>query len=190
MERIKQIYKKELEKFEEQRKNIRRLWNISESVGLFLYRFVEISMPKKILELGTSNGYSTFWLSISAEKYGGEVYSVEVDEKRFAMAKDNLSERKNIHLFNNLIENVIPILNEKFDMIFIDANKSDYYKYLQMLLEYDKLADPSVIVADNIKSHQNSVQKYIDFVTTDKRFDTEIENIGSGMALTVYEKTS
>ena len=187
MERITDKYAKEFEIFEKQRKEIRRLWNISEATGLFLHRLVEISMPKRILELGTSNGYSTFWFSISCGKYGGIVESVEVDEKRYKMAQENLKNRENITLVNGLIDEVIPKLNGNYDMVFIDANKSDYIKYIKLLLKHQKLNDICMVVADNILSHQDSVKEYVNFVTTDKRFNTEIEKIGDGMALSVYE---
>lgn len=188
MERIEEKYKELLARFEEQRKNIRRLWNIDKSVGKFLYRLVEIAQPKNILELGTSNGYSTFWLSIASNKYGGAVTTIEVDKTRYELAKGNLESLKNINLINELIETAIPKLQGKFDMIFIDANKSDYIKYIHLLLEHDKLQDYTLIVADNILSHKDSVEEYVSFVTSDKRFNTEIEEIGTGMALTVYEK--
>lgn len=188
MERITDKYSKELQVFDKQRKNIRRLWNISEATGLFLHRLVEISMPKKILELGTSNGYSTFWFSVSCAKYGGTIDTLEVDEKRYKMAQENLKNRKNITLINGLIEEIIPKLSGDYDMVFIDANKSDYIKYIKLLLEHQKLNDICMVVADNILSHQDSVKEYVDFVTTDKRFNTDIEEIGDGMALSVYEK--
>ncbi len=188
MERLKEIYAKEFALFEKQKKEIRRLWNIDESVGNFLYRLVEISKPKRILELGTSNGYSTFWLSISSKNFSGEVVSIEVDKSRFELAQNNLKRMDNITLICDLIEKVISGLSGKFDMVFIDANKSDYIKYIKLLLEYDKLNNPCLIVADNVISHKDSVKEYLDFVTTNKDFFTEIEDIGSGMSLTVYDK--
>ena len=187
MERLIRKYRKEFKKFEKQRKEIKRLWNISEATGKFLFRLFEIAMPKKILELGTSNGYSTFWLSIASEKYGGTVHTIEVDDGRFELAKHNLENRKNVILHKGLIEKIIPRLEEKFDMIFIDANKSDYINYIKLLIEQNKLNDPCLVVADNVISHKESVKDFIDFITKDKRFYTKIENIGSGMSLSVYE---
>ena len=188
MERLKEIYAKELSVFERQRNDIKRLWNISEEAGKFLYRLVEISKPKRILELGTSNGYSTFWLSIACEKHKGEVVSIEVEKSRFELAKKNLIRLKNITLIFDLIEKAIPTLSGKFDMIFIDANKSDYIKYLKLLLEFNKMEIPCLIVADNVISHYKSVKDYLNFVTNNKHFYTEIENIGSGMSLSIYNE--
>ncbi len=187
MERIDEKYREEIERFNRQKESIKRLWNIDRKVGEFLYRFIEISRPKTVLELGTSNGYSTFWLSIALEKYNGKIYSIESDKYRYNLAVENLKNRENVILINDLIENALPKINRTFDMVFIDANKSDYLKYLKMLLDYKLLNNPCVILADNVISHKNSVEDFVKFITTDKRFYTEIEKIGSGMSLSVYE---
>ena len=63
MERIKAKYKHDLAKFKAQKNEIKRLWNIPQETAELLYTFIKIKAPEHILEIGTSNGFSTFWLS-------------------------------------------------------------------------------------------------------------------------------
>ena len=113
MERIKQKYKHELARFEAEKNEIRRLWNIPQETAELLYTFIKIKKPKNILEIGTSNGFSTFWLSIAAETCNAVVDTIEVDEDRFKMAKMNLMNRGNVIQYFGKAELIIPKLTSK-----------------------------------------------------------------------------
>lgn len=67
LERIKANHQTQFAKFKVQKQNLRRLWNISEKCAELLFLLILAKKPKRILEIGTSNGYSTFWLSLAAE---------------------------------------------------------------------------------------------------------------------------
>jgi len=181
---IKKKYKRSFDKFQDQKRNIDRLWNIREQTANLLYFLVKIKSPKNILEIGTSNGYSTFWLSLAAENSDAVVHTIESDERRFKLAKENLRDRKNIVLHQGLAEEIIPEFKKKFDFIFIDANKVDYIGYLKLL--ENKLADQAVIVADNIISHRDSVQEYLDFINMNMLFETMTLNIDSGLEISIF----
>ena len=81
-------------------------------------------------------------------------------------------------------EEIIPELKKKFDFVFIDANKTDYILYLKLLK--NKLADQAVIVADNIISHRESVQEYLDFINENPLFETMNLNIDSGLEISIF----
>jgi len=186
MERLKKKYRTKLEKFNAQKRQIHRLWNIKEQTANLLYFLVKIQSPKNILEIGTSNGYSTFWLSLAAENSNAEIDTIEADEKRFKLAKENLHNRKNIIQHFGLAEEIIPELKKEFDFVFIDANKTDYISYLKMLK--NKLAGQAVIVADNIISHRDSVQEYLDFINENPLFETVTLKIDSGLEISIFRK--
>jgi len=186
MERIKQQYKQELARFETQRNNIRRLWNIPQETAELLYTFIKIKKPKHILEIGTSNGFSTFWLSLAAETYNAVVDTIEVDEDRFILAKKNLVNRNNIIQYFGKAELIIPKLTSKYDFVFIDAGKINYIDYIKLL--QNKLNNNAVIIADNVISHKNTVTEYLDFIESNELFDSVTLSIDSGLNVAIYMK--
>jgi predicted O-methyltransferase YrrM len=185
MERIKEKYKHELARFDIQRNNIRRLWNIHQETAELLYTFVKIKAPEHILEIGTSNGFSTFWLSIAAESCDAVVDTIEVDEDRFKLAKKNLVNRKNIIQRFGKAELIIPELTNKFDFIFIDAGKINYIDYIKILI--NKLNNNAIIVADNVISHKDTVKEYLDYIESSDLFDSVTLNIDSGLNVAIYK---
>ncbi|MBC8384085.1 MAG: class I SAM-dependent methyltransferase [Candidatus Cloacimonetes bacterium] len=185
MNSIKNRHQKAFEKFQKQKKNINRLWNIEEQTANLLYLMIKVKSPKNILEIGTSNGYSTFWLSLAAANSKAIVHTLEIDKQRFELAKDNLQDRKNIELHLGLAEEIIPKLRQKFDFVFIDANKPDYIVYLKLL--EDKLENNALIIADNIFSHQESVKEYLDFIRGNPLFETMTLEIDSGLEISVFD---
>ena len=182
MERIIQKYKKEFERFEKQKQSSESFWNIREQTAKFLYSFIKAKSPESILEIGTSNGYSTFWLSLAAEN--AFVDTIEADESRFELAKENLKSRKNIIQHFGFAEDIIPKLSIKFDFVFIDAEKIKYQSYLKLLL--GKLSDNAVIIADNIVSHKESVTEYLDFLKQNPCFESFLLEIDSGLEISFY----
>jgi predicted O-methyltransferase YrrM len=141
--------------------------------------------PHAILEIGTSNGYSTFWLSLAAAECKARVISIEVDDSRFAMARENLKNKQNVHLIHDKAENVIPKLETKFDFVFIDAGKINYIDYLRLLLPI--LNEKALIVADNVISHQHTVKEYLDFIKYDCRFVSITLPVDAGLEISVFK---
>ncbi|MCK5051520.1 MAG: class I SAM-dependent methyltransferase [Candidatus Cloacimonetes bacterium] len=185
MKNIKELYKYELARFEVQKKNLRRLWNIPQETAELLYTLVLTKSPKHILEIGTSNGFSTFWLSIAAESCDAVVDTIEVDKDRFKLAKRNLKNRKNIIQRFGKAELIIPELIDKYDFVFIDAGKINYIDYIKILI--NKLNNNAVIVADNVISHYDTVKEYLDYIKSSERFDSVTLNIDSGLNIAVYK---
>ncbi len=185
MERVKRKYQKELSLFETQRKSMRRLWNIEQRSAELLFTIIEATKPDRILEIGTSNGFSTFWLSLAAETCGALVDTIEVDEDRYNLARKNLENRDNIIQHFGKAELIIPKLMYKYDFIFIDAGKVNYIDYIKLLSE--KLEDRAIIVADNVISHKHTVTEYLDYIESSELFDCVTLNIDSGLNVAVYD---
>ena len=89
MEKLIKFYKKDFSRFATQKEKIRRLWNIDAETGKFIYQQIINFHPKHILEIGTSNGYSGFWISLAAEKSNSKFITIEVDVTRQNMAFEN-----------------------------------------------------------------------------------------------------
>ncbi len=184
MEELIKEYKLILDKFNVQKSNNSRLWNIGFETGRFLYEEVLRNKPSKLLEIGTSNGFSTFWLALAAEKLGVDVDTIEIDKDRLNLARENLRGITNINFILGLAKNIIPKLNCCYDFIFIDACKPEYIDYLKSLLPI--LNKNALIIADNVVSHEKSVHEYLDFVRNNPIFSTETVIIESGLEITRF----
>ena len=169
-------HKRELEAFDKQKREIHRLWNIDAETAKYLFEYIVDLAPKKIIEIGTSNGYSGFWISAAAKVSNGILETIEVDEERFKLSQNNLKNQTNI----------IPTLENKYDIAFIDAGKIGYINYIKLLLP--KLKDNAIIIADNVISHKKSVQEYIDFMKSDNQFENELIEIGTGLLISKFKR--
>lgn len=105
---------------------------------------------KNILEVGTATGYSGIIMAQEIQKRNGSLTTIEIDEGRFNIAKDNFekSSLKNIHQILGDATEEIEKLNYNFDFIFIDAAKGQYKKFFEA--SYKLLNDGGIIFIDNI----------------------------------------
>ena len=137
--------------------------------------------PKKVLEIGTLHGYSAILIAntVSNFSYGSKdldtdtqynkpiVISVEKDEKLATIARKNVKNSglsKLIQVINGDAIRVVPSLKVKFNMIFLDAAKNEYLRYLQLVEEYGLLEKRAVIVADNVILFEDEMKDYLDYV--------------------------
>lgn len=118
--------------------------------GRLLSLISKIIIPKKILEIGTFTGYSTLCLAEGLDK-NGQIHTIDVNEELYDLQRkyfkkspfnDNITQ----HLGNAL--DIIPKLDQEFDLIFLDADKINYPKYLELLI--NKLKKGGVLLSDNV----------------------------------------
>lgn len=154
--------------------------------------------PKRILELGTATGYSSICFSniLSNDVY---IDTIELNEERANEAIDNikglgLQDKINVMIGNAV--DILPTLNEKYDIFFIDAAKGKYPIFLKEALRLSK--KESVILADNIlykgyvmsdynkhkqRTAVRNLREYIKEITEDEKLKTEILEVGDGLAV-------
>ena len=118
--------------------------------GKFLEQMVNITSAKNILEIGTYTGYSAICMA-SALKDDGVLHTIDINaelesmaNKYFKLAK--LEHKIEMHIGNAL--EIIPSLDQNFDMVFIDADKHNYSNYYDILI--DRLPSGALILADNV----------------------------------------
>ncbi len=127
---------------------------VSPNQGKLLYLLSKMCGASRVLEIGTLGGYSTTWLA-RALPDGGMITSLELDQKHADVARKNVDRagvgaRVTIHVgpaeqtLQRLIEQRAP----KFDLIFIDADKPGYPRYLDLSLQLSRPG--TVILADNL----------------------------------------
>lgn len=155
--------------------------------------------PKKILEIGTAVGYSAMCFSEYLTE-DGKIDTIERDEERIREAKDNIKKvgvEEKINIYEGDAVEILPILNDKYDMIFIDAAKGKYPFFLKEALRM--LNENGVILADNIlykgyvmsdynkhkqRTAVRNLREYIAEVTNNPNLETEILEVGDGLAIT------
>ena len=185
MEKIISDYNELLKRFREQALSNNRLWNVNQETAYLLNMLVTIKQPKHILEIGTSNGYSTFFLALDKNI---RVTTIEVDEKRQALAKDNLKEFANINFIYAKAEEVLEKLDIMIDFLFIDANKPAYIRYLKLCEPF--LNDNALIVADNIDTHPETTRQYQEYVINSPDYKTVHLSLDAGLLISMFSKKS
>jgi predicted O-methyltransferase YrrM len=130
--------------------------------GRVLSMLSKLIQPKNILEIGTYTGYSALCLAEGMQE-DGELHTIDINEELFDFQRkyfDESSFGKQIfqHLGNAL--EIIPNLEKTFDLVFIDADKSNYPNYLEIILP--KLKKGSVILSDNVLWSGKVIEKVKD----------------------------
>ena len=154
--------------------------------------------PEKILEIGTAVGYSAICFS-EYLKENGRIDTIERDEQREAEARENIKKvgvENKIKLYEGDAVEILPTLDEKYDVVFIDAAKGKYPFFLEQALRM--LKDDGIIIADNIlykgyvmsdynKHKQRTavthLRQYIKEITENPELETEILEVGDGLAI-------
>lgn len=159
-------------------------WNVPRKTGVLMNSFIKMMNIKSALEIGTSNGYSGIWLAKALKQTGGKLTTIEFYEKRQSIAKENFKICGVDDVVRPIQGSACEILasfdeNEKFDFVFIDACKKEYVKYFEMIKPH--LTPKALIVADNIISHAEKVQDFIDAVDADDEFQYEILEVPGGI---------
>ncbi len=163
--------------------------NVPVEDGRLLRVLVESVNAKRVVELGTSNGYSGLWLALALRATGGKLTTYEIDRRRAALARDNFRRAGLEHLVT-LVEGDAHVevskLNEPIDLLFIDADKEGYLDYLNKLLP---LVRPGgLIVAHNMRSPAPD-PRYIKAITTDPDLETVFLNMhAAGVGVTLKKR--
>ncbi len=161
-------------------------WNVSHQTANFMSMLIKASNRKKILEIGTSNGYSTLWLADALKYTNGHLTTIEFWEKRQCLARDYISKCGLSEYVTFKIGQAYDIIteelqNETYDMVFIDANKQEYIKFFAAV--HPLLKQGGIILADNITSHAKKVQPFVEAITNHKDYQVQILDLPDGMLM-------
>lgn len=159
-------------------------WNLSRESANFLNMLIKISNSKKVVEVGTSNGYSGIWIAKALKKTGGHLTTIEYYEQRIELAKENFKKcavDDIITIKKGSACEVLETLNEEIDFAFIDANKGEYIKYFDLI--DPKLRSGGIIAADNITSHPEKVAPFVEKIKSDPNYQVEILDLPGGMLI-------
>lgn len=171
---------------EELEKTQKEFWNIPRKTGILINTFIKMMNVQNALEIGTSNGYSGIWIAKALKQTGGKLKTIEYYDKRQSVAIENFKKCGINDIITPVQGSACDILealapDEKFDFVFIDANKREYVKYFELVKPH--LTQKALIVADNITSHAEKVQTFIDAIDVDEDFQYEIVEVPGGILI-------
>jgi predicted O-methyltransferase YrrM len=161
-----------------------RMLNITSDTGRLLWILVRLVRPRHILEIGTSNGYSTIWLADSARAIGARVATLEIDPAKATLARAHLA-RAGLADVVDVIEGPatasLARLAGPFELVFLDADRESYLTYLEALLP--KMPSHALLVADNAVSHAAELTDYLERLRTDPDFFAVTVPVGKGESI-------
>jgi predicted O-methyltransferase YrrM len=168
---------------------LERRRNVEPDTAQLLAVLVRALGATRILELGTSNGYSTLWLADAARSVGGRVLSVDVDGARTAQAAEHLAHaRLEEHVELRVQDAALTLASAEdgsWDMIFLDAERPSYPAYWPDLLR--ALRPGGLLVVDNVLSHAGEVQALRELVDGEPRVTQAVVPTGAGALLIVKD---
>ena len=163
----------------------------------FLTDYIKNNNIKNILEIGSAIGYSAIKMALVSNDIN--VTTIERDKERYTLAVKNINEFKLQHRITIINDDALYTnIEGKYDLIFIDAAKSQYIKFFE---KYEKnLNEDGVIVTDNLSFHGlvedesktnnrntkqlvRKIKKYIDYLNNNDNYTTSFYKLGDGIAI-------
>lgn len=166
-----------------------KMLNITKDTGEFLTVFIKAAKSRSILEIGTSNGYSTIWLTVGAKYTGGRIITVDFSEVKAEMAKDNFEKAELTGLIEQVVDDAGNFLEnaqaDAYDFIFLDSQRSAYIKWFADIKRIMKRG--GTLVVDNALSHKTEMDAFMSHVNGDPDFTTCLLPVGNGQYVAVRE---
>ena len=154
--------------------------------------------PNKILEIGTAVGYSAICFSEYLQE-NGKIDTIERDTERVKEARENIKKAEvedKINIYEGDAVEILPTLNDEYDVVFIDAAKGKYPFFLNQALRMIKTG--GMIIADNVlykgyvmsdynkhkqRTAVRNLREYIAEITNNDKLETKILEVGDGLAI-------
>ena len=165
--------------------------------------YLKDNKPKRLLEIGTAVGYSAICFTEFLSE-DGSIDTIEREHERVEEAKENIKKAEvdgKINIYEGDAVEILPTLDYKYDVVFIDAAKGKYPFFLKEALRM--LKSDGIIFADNIlykgyvlsdynkhkqRTAVRNLREYIKEATENENLDTEILEVGDGLAITKFVK--
>jgi predicted O-methyltransferase YrrM len=166
-----------------------KMFNITPATGEFLDILIRDAQPKSVLEIGTSNGYSSIWIARACQAIGATFHTVERSPAKIEQAKRNLSETGLLNaltmIYGDAGEFLVDAADQAFDMVFLDSDRSQYMKWLPDLLRITRFGQ---WVVDNATSHPEEISQFRTQLNSTEGLGTVILPIGNGVLITTSNR--
>ncbi|CAM3911230.1 MULTISPECIES: O-methyltransferase [Aeromonas] len=184
--------KRELEQFGEyndsqQQARGSKMLNITRDTGELLAVLVQARGADAVLEIGTSNGYSTLWLAEAVRRLDGRVTTIELDEGKRVMAAANFQRAGLGPWITQLAGEAGALLaelpTEGYQLVFLDSDRQHYRAWWPQIRRL--LAPRGLLVVDNAISHRDEMAEWMSEVQRDPAFQSTLVPVGKGEWLVV-----
>jgi predicted O-methyltransferase YrrM len=160
----------------------RRMLNITRDTGEFLAVLVRATLARRVLEIGTSNGYSTLWLASAACDISGAITTVEHSKFKIDLAAKNFARSGLTPFIVQLQDDAGHVLagqgDSTFDMVFLDSERTEYRGWWPDIQRV--LRPGGLLVVDNASSHPEELAPFFALVKADAEFITCLVPVGNG----------
>lgn len=157
-----------------------KLLNITEDTGEFLSVMLTALDAVNVLEVGTSNGYSTIWIASSIGA-AGKVTTLEILDHKITMAKENFSKAGLADKIDIVKTDAAEFFEKNttvYDMVFLDAERVEYMKFADAAI--DAVRPGGILLCDNAISHADEMDDFINYVKASGKFRTCTVPVGKG----------
>jgi len=151
-----------------------QFWSVPRKDGEFLRFLVKATRAMNVLELGTSHGFSAIWIGLGLEETGGRLTTIEIDKKRYDLARKHISEAglsNRVTCIRGDAHVEVGKLEGPFDFVFMDADKEGQIDYFKKLFP-KKLIPGGILLVHNAILQANSMKEYLEMVQRHPDFDT------------------
>jgi predicted O-methyltransferase YrrM len=170
----------------------KKLLNLERPTAELIYVLLQASRRKYVLEIGTSNAYSTLWIAAALKGCDDARFiSIEILPEKLALARRNLARagfQRQVELMEGNATEVVGRLRGPFDCVFFDADRVSAPSQLRLLLP--KLSDGVLLLADNALSHPDEIAAYKALVEQLPGFLCTLTPVGKGLHLAWRQGTT
>lgn len=169
---------------EREQERSKKMLNLEPETAKCISMLLRSSRRTRLLEIGTSNGYSTIWLAWAMRVTGGHMISIDREAEKQRLADSNLQRaglRALVELRQGDATSVVADLPGPFDCVFFDADRLSAPAQLALLIP--KLTSDALLLADNALSHPEEIAGYLAVVTNRSDFDHMVIPIGKGLSV-------
>ncbi len=164
-----------------------RMLNITRDTGELLAVLIQAGAARRVLEIGTSNGYSTLWLAQAVQASGGDVTTVELAADKHELARVNFARAGLERVIRQLRADAGAVLaasaDAAFDFIFLDSERAAYPAWWPALRRV--LAPGGTLVVDNASSHYGEMAGFLEAIRADPAFTCCLASVGKGEFIAV-----